>query len=151
MLEIVIIIVGRKTICYHRLPYSLPVVVQLLLFENNRAWPAWRQVRQSRTKSAISPHVFDVHFAIRSSVTEGHDLARITVRLELAVDRFMRDRELEKLAMPLAEKEALKSGLPYESLSVAMVKHVVPATLIRPPSARLIEGEEDCFVWWVLL
>jgi hypothetical protein len=132
-------------------PYSLHVVVQLLLFENNLAWPAWQQVSQSRAKSAISPHVFDVHFAIRSIVTEGHDLAKITVRLELAVDRFMHDRELEKLAMPFAENEAIKFGLAHESLSVAIVKHVVPATLVRPPSARLIDGEEDCFVWWVLL
>jgi hypothetical protein len=122
-------------------------VIQLLLFEGNRGWPAWRQVSRSRANSAISPHVFDIDFAIRSDGEE-HEVAKITVRLELAVGRFMRDRELEKLAQPFAENEAMKYGLAHESLGVGTVKHAVPATLIRPPGARLIDGEQDCFVWW---
>jgi hypothetical protein len=131
--------------------YPFHLVVQLLLFENNRAWPAWQRLNQLRARSAISPYVFDVAFAIHSVVSEDDDLGTITVRLELPVDRFMRDRELDKLARPFAEDEAIKSGLANQSLSEAIVQRVVPATSIRPPGARLIDGEEGCFVWWILL
>ena len=99
---------------------------------------------------AISPHVFDVEFPIRPDkafIIRGgkDDIGKVTVRLEIPDGRYINDRELEKLAVPFAENKS-----PSGVVSPAIVKRVLPATLIRPPGARAIHGEEDCFVWWVL-